>query len=41
MSPDALMATLFFGKPLAELSTAEKEIVAERQKRFIPLLIVP
>lgn len=41
MSPDALMATLFFGKPFAELSAAEKEIVAERQKRFIPLLIVP
>jgi len=41
MSPDALIATLFFGKPFAELSAAEKEIVAERQKRFIPLLIVP
>jgi len=31
MSPDALMATLFFGKPFVELSAAEKEIVAERQ----------
>jgi hypothetical protein len=41
MSPDALMATVFFGKPFAELSAAEKEIVVERQKRFTPLLIAP
>jgi hypothetical protein len=41
MSPDKLMAILFFGKPFEELNAAEKEIVAERKKRFIPRLILP